>query len=74
MRTPGRTWRAWIGAATGMLVLAALSTTQLGTPAARAAGPPQLDHIFTIVMENHNYASILGNTAQAPYTNSLINE
>jgi len=57
-----------------MLVLAALSTTQLGTPAAGAAGPPQLDHIFTIVMENHNYASILGNTAQAPYTNSLINE
>ncbi|HEX9315022.1 MAG TPA: alkaline phosphatase family protein [Actinomycetota bacterium] len=74
MRTPGRPWRAWIGAATGMLVLAALSTTQLGTPAAGAAGPPQLDHIFTIVMENHNYASILGNTAQAPYTNSLINE
>jgi acid phosphatase len=57
-----------------MLVLAALSTTQLGTPAAGAAGPPQLDHIFTIVLENHNYASILGNAAEAPYTNSLVNQ
>src|SRR5437588_3889453 len=74
MRTPGRPWRAWIGAAAGTLVLAALSTTQLGTPAAGAAGPPQLDHIFTIVLENHNYASILGNSAQAPYTNSLVNQ
>jgi phosphatidylinositol-3-phosphatase len=74
MRTPGRSWRAWIGAAAGTLLLAALSTTQIGTRAARADGPPQLDHIFTIVLENHNYASILGNTAQAPYTNSLITE
>ena len=74
MRTPGRPWRAWIGVAIGMLVLAALSTTRIGTPAAGAAGPPQLDHIFTIVLENHNYASILGNTAQAPYTNSLVNQ
>ena len=74
MRTPGRTWRAWIGAATGMLILAAFGVTQIGTPAAGAAGPPQLDHIFTIVLENHNYASILGNSAQAPYTNSLVNQ
>jgi hypothetical protein len=57
-----------------MLVLAALSTTQIGTQAARADGPPQLDHIFTIVLENHNYSSILGNTAEAPYTNSLITQ
>jgi acid phosphatase len=69
MRTLRRSWRGWIGAATGLLILAALGTTQIS---ARAASPPQLDHIFTIVMENHNYGTILANTTEAPYTNSLI--
>ena len=74
MRFPRRTVRGWIGAATAVITLAVLGMTQLGVPAARAAGTPALDHIFTIVMENHNYSEIVGNTAQAPYTNSLINQ
>ena len=72
MRTLRRSWRGWIGAATGLLTLAAFGVTQIGARGAVAAGPPQLDHIFTIVMENHNYGTILANTNEAPYTNSLI--
>lgn len=40
---------------------------------ARAAGPaslPVFSHIFVIVLENHEYNSVIGN-AKAPYTNSL---
>jgi acid phosphatase len=73
MRTLRRSWRGWIGAATGLLTVAAFGTTQIGARVAAAAGPPQLDHVFTIVMENHNYGTILANTTEAPYTNSLIN-
>jgi hypothetical protein len=29
-------------------------------------------HVFTIVLENHDYAEIVGNTNDAPYINSLI--
>src|SRR3984893_4322828 len=72
MRTLRRSWRGWIGAATGLLTLAAFGVTQIGARGAVAAGPPQLDHIFTIVMENHNYGTILANTTEAPYTISLI--
>jgi acid phosphatase len=71
MRGVRRSWRGWIGAATGLLTLAAFGLAQVVAPTAGAAGPPQIDHIFTIVMENHDYRTILANTA-APYTNSLI--
>jgi hypothetical protein len=37
--------------------------------AAADAGPPT---IFTILLENHDYAEIVGNTTDAPYLNSLI--
>jgi hypothetical protein len=36
---------------------------------ATPAGTPQ--HIFYIMMENHGYAQIIGNTADAPYINNL---
>jgi hypothetical protein len=36
---------------------------------ALAAGIPQLDHAFVILMENHAYAQIIGN-ANAPFINS----
>ena len=72
MRTIRRPWRGWIGAAVGLLTLAAFGVAQVVAPTAGAAGPPQIDHIFTIVMENHNYGTILANTTEAPYTNSLI--
>ncbi len=43
------------------------------TPAATSAassGIPAFSHVYVIVMENHEYGSIIGN-AQAPYINSL---
>src|SRR6266850_7122553 len=40
-------------------------------PRAAAALTPAFDHIFVVIMENTSAASIIGNTAQAPYINSL---
>jgi phosphatidylinositol-3-phosphatase len=36
------------------------------------AAVPSFSHVFVIVMENHEYNSVVGNPA-APYTNGLIN-
>lgn len=52
--------------------------TQAASPAQQetATSPSQnvrLQHIFYIVMENHSTSSILGNTADAPYLNSMAN-
>ena len=61
------------------VALAGAVTTMLATgvasgPPARAAGSvPAFDHIFTIMMENHSYNEIIGNT-QAPYINSLASQ
>ena len=35
------------------------------------AGPGGIKHIFYIMMENHAYSEIVGNTADAPYINTL---
>lgn len=32
---------------------------------------PRLDHVFVIMMENHSYQEILGNTTNAPFINQL---
>jgi phosphatidylinositol-3-phosphatase len=42
----------------------------VATPA-QAGSVPSFDHVFTIVMENKSYSSIIGNSA-APYINSLL--
>ena len=34
-------------------------------------GVPTYDHIVVVVEENHNYDEIIGDTAQAPFINSL---
>jgi hypothetical protein len=39
-------------------------------PPAAAAGVPAFSHVFVIVMENHEYGSVVASGA-APYTNSL---
>ncbi len=39
-------------------------------PTTSAAGTPVYDHVFVIVMENHSFSQIIGNSA-APYINSL---
>jgi hypothetical protein len=41
-------------------------------PAQPAATVPGFDHVFTVMMENEDYSEIIGNTAQAPYINSLL--
>jgi Phosphoesterase family len=33
---------------------------------------PAYDHVFVVMMENQDYANIIGNTRQAPYLNSLL--
>jgi phosphatidylinositol-3-phosphatase len=44
------------------------------TSAAASGGVPAFDHVFVIVMENHSYAQIIGNTSQAPYINQLAGQ
>jgi hypothetical protein len=52
-----------------------------GAGAAQAAGPcgtstatPSYTHVIWILMENHSYGDIIGNTAQAPYINQVASE
>src|SRR5437899_3566184 len=56
-----------------MMALLGLFTLSLppAVPAEAAGAVPAFDHIFTIVMENHNYDEVVGNAGQAPYINSL---
>jgi hypothetical protein len=49
--------------------LGAVSATASAHGAAATAGGP--DHIFYIMMENHAYDQIIGNTQDAPFINSL---
>ncbi|HEY2651065.1 MAG TPA: hypothetical protein VGI50_04020, partial [Solirubrobacteraceae bacterium] len=70
IRTQVRLW------ARRLLLAGAVATTSLGTFAATAgakgpatAGGP--DHTFYIMMENHAYDQIIGNTADAPFINQL---
>lgn len=39
----------------------------------RASAAPSFSHIYVIMEENTSYDAIVGNTADAPYINSLIN-
>jgi phosphatidylinositol-3-phosphatase len=70
-----------------VLSLAALSwpavmlATASAPTAAAATGPcgtlttaPAYSHVIWIWMENHSFGDIIGNTAQAPYINSLASE
>lgn len=38
---------------------------------AASAAPPVYDHIVIVIEENESFSQIIGNTAQAPYINSL---
>ncbi len=53
----------------GATALAA--TTLLGAADVMAAPSPPLQHIFYIMMENHGFSQIIGNTADAPFINQL---
>jgi acid phosphatase len=47
-----------------------LAAAPFAAPAAFAQ-IPRFDHVVVVVMENHSYADIIGNTADAPYINAL---
>lgn len=56
-------------------VWAALIAAAVAAPMrAQQARALKLDHVFVIMMENHSYQQIIGNTAQAPYLNRLAHE
>ncbi len=49
-------------------------SSDAGADAAADAGAAGIDHIFLVMMENHGYGEIVGNTADAPYVNSLVSQ
>jgi phospholipase C len=53
--------------------LPAVLKAATATPAS-GSGIPNFSHVFIIVMENEEYDRIIGNTASAPYINSLAQE
>jgi hypothetical protein len=60
---------AAIGTATG--VTASSPAAAASGPCGTATAPHAYQHVIWIWMENHSYSDIIGNTAQAPYINSL---
>ncbi|MFF2146566.1 alkaline phosphatase family protein [Kitasatospora sp. NPDC058190] len=55
--------------------LAAASVVAGPTTSAHASTAlPTPDHVVIVMMENEDYTSIIGNTAQAPYINSLAQQ
>lgn len=44
------------------------------TPTAGVGGVPSLGHIALVVEENRSYSDVIGNTAAAPYMNSLASQ
>ncbi|MFJ9824725.1 discoidin domain-containing protein [Streptomyces sp. NPDC101160] len=67
MRIP----RPLVGLASALALLCAIPATLAASPAAAATSLPKPDHIVVVMMENENYDTIIGNTAQAPYINHL---
>ncbi len=64
---------ATIGAAAGMTaaVTTASPAAVASGPCGTASTPHSYQHVIWIWMENHSFSDIIGNTAQAPYLNSL---
>jgi hypothetical protein len=58
-----------------IVVVTLLGIFMLSTPRPSSAtnGIPVFSHVFQIVMENHEYSSVIGNSS-APYTNSLAQQ
>jgi hypothetical protein len=63
-----------LAAVTGTLALLCGITTIAAAPASAAAGLPTPDHVVIVMMENEDNTSIIGNTTQAPYINSLARQ
>lgn len=67
-----RHWTLAVAASSFGILLGGLAVQPV--PSVGSAAVPAFAHIFTIVMENHSYSEIVGNTSQAPYINSLANQ
>lgn len=63
---------AWLVAivATGVVVLSMQTSPTHVVSSAAVATTPVVDHVFTVLMENQDYGSIIG-SPQAPYINRL---
>jgi phosphatidylinositol-3-phosphatase len=68
---PKRLLASAASAVTAATLLAAGSGHAVAAPTAGGNGAPQ--HIFYIMMENHGFGQIVGNTSDAPFTNTLAN-
>lgn len=60
--------------ASGGVAALATQRTAAAAPTHATSGVPRYQHIFYIMLENHSYGEIIGNTAQAPHLNALANE
>ena len=62
-----------VASAPAATATATASTTDPG-PCGTVATPPAYSHVIWIMMENHSFGDIIGNTAQAPYINTLAGQ
>ena len=70
-----------LSAAAALAVAAAPAATAASTATTADPGPcgtvttaPAYSHVIWILMENHSFGDIIGNTAQAPYINTLAGQ
>jgi hypothetical protein len=66
---PGRRLLVALVVLAAALLAAGPASARVPASQGAARGAPQ--HIFFIMMENHQYSEIIGNTADAPYINQL---
>lgn len=68
-----KTWGFRLAAVLGTVAI--VSAPQLkGVAAAQSAAVPTFAHVVVVIMENTSNASIIGNTGQAAYINSLASQ
>lgn len=80
MRTSATNYDGWLGSVPGNNQAWADDLSLTASRAVRAPSPltpptatvPAYEHVFVVMMENQDYDDIIGNTAQAPYLNSLL--
>jgi hypothetical protein len=70
---------SWVALRRGLLAAGVSAGIVLFNPswtgsAAAAGSVPRPDHVVVVIEENHSSSSIIGNTAQAPYINSLAGQ
>jgi hypothetical protein len=66
-----RLGRVALGLAAALALSAGLAQSAAAHPAGHQNRGPEPKHIFVIMMENHGFSQIIGNTADAPFINQL---